>query len=118
MNGSDAAGTVAGRRETGIDLEARLARVERSNARLRVGLVGIGMLLVGVVLGGMMGQPEEKRGDDVVAYTSTDSSLYRIYESGRIEYLRLENDPPRSAHGVYNWGVVKIDTNYRLQNLP
>lgn len=118
MNGSDTAGMVAGRRETGSDLVARVARVERSNARLRVGLVGAGMLVVGVVLGGVMGQPVEKRGDDIVAYTASDSSLYRIYESGRIEYLRLENDPPRSAHGVYDWGIVKIDTDYTLQDLP
>jgi len=114
MNDSGAAGTVVGRREDVADLCAQMERFAKTNARLRVGLVGALMLGVGLVLGG---QAREGK-DSVIAYTATDETMYRVYESGRIEYLRLDDDPPRTAHGVFDWGVVKIDDRYELQDRP
>lgn len=114
MNDSDAAGMVAGRREVETDVCAQMKRLAITNARLRVGLVGIGMLVVGFGLGGL----SQGKDDSVVAYTATGETMYRVYESGRIEYLRLDNDPPRTAHGVFDWGVVKIDDRYELEDRP
>lgn len=114
MNSSDAAGTVAGRRDDVQGLCARMRRLERVNARLRVGLVGAVMLGVGFGLGGLTRSDE----DSVVAYAATDETMYRVYESGLIEYLRLDDDPPRTAHGVFDWGVVKIDEEYTLRDRP
>jgi hypothetical protein len=77
-------------------------------------LVGALMLGVGFGLGGLTRSDE----DPVVAYTATDETMYRVFESGRIEYLRLDDDPPRTAHGVFDWGVVKIDDRYVLEDRP
>ena len=114
MNDSDTAGTVAGRRELETDLCARMGRLEKSNARLRVGLVGALMLGGGLVLGGQA----QKSKDSVIAHVGTDGTIYRLYESGRIDYLRVEDDPPRTAEGVFDWGVVRIDDRYELSDRP
>jgi hypothetical protein len=117
MNDSDAAGMVAGRREVETDLCAQNVRLAKTNARLRVGLVGIGMLVVGFGLGGLGGLAEGSK-DSVVAYTATDRTLYRVYESGRIEYLRVDDDPPRTADGAFGWGEFRIDDRYELSDRP
>jgi len=109
-----AAGTGVGRQEDVQGLCAQNKRLARMNARLRVGLVGVLMLGVGFGLGGLTRNDE----DSVVAYVATDETMYRVYESGRIEYLRLDDDPPRTAHGVFDWGVVKIDNEYTLRDRP
>ncbi|MFK7759745.1 MAG: hypothetical protein AB8C13_07360 [Phycisphaerales bacterium] len=95
------------------ELNARIARVQQTNARLRIGVVAMGALIAGVLLGGFT-QPR----NSVVAYTATDETMYRIYESGKIEYLRLDEDPPRTADGIFNWGIVKIDDRYDLRDRP
>ena len=115
MNDLHTAGNVSGRREEGTDLCARMRRIEKSNARLRVGLVGVLMLGVGFGLGGLTQQDTD---DAVVAYTATDDTIYRIYESGLIEYLRVQGDPPRTTEGVFDWGIVKVDERYELQDRP
>ena len=117
MNDSDAAGMVAERRDGETDLCAQMERLAKTNARLRVGLVGIGMLVVGFGLGGLGGLAQSSK-DSVVAYTATDRSMYRIYESGRIEYLRVDDDPPRTADGAFGWGEFRIDDGYTLQRRP
>lgn len=117
MNDSDAAGTVAGRREQGTDLCARIGRLEKSNARLRAGLVGGLMLVVGIGLGGLGGLTQDED-DRVVSYTATDDTIYRVHESGRIEYLRVEDNPPHTTEGVFDWGKVKVDERYELQDRP
>ena len=95
-------------------IESRISKLQKSNHRLTIALVGLGALSVGLLLGGM----NRAGKDDVIAYAATDETLYRIYETGRIEYLRLDEDPPRTAHGVFDWGVVKIDKNYTLRDRP
>jgi len=114
MKNSDAAGMGAGRREVDTDLCAQMERFAKTNARLRVGLVGAIMLGVGFGLGGL----SQKSKDLVVAYTATDRTMYRVYESGRIEYLRVDDDPPRTADGAFNWGEFRIDDGYKLQKRP
>ncbi len=113
MNDSDTAGMDATRQEQQTDLCARMARLERSNARLKFGLVGATMLAVGMALGGFT------LGDDpVIAYTTTDDTMYRVFKSGKMQYLRLENNPARTVHGVMNWGEFRIDKDMTLPDGP
>jgi hypothetical protein len=114
MTDLDTAGMDSGRREDVQGLCARIERLEKRNRRLVVGMVGAGLLGAGALLGGMNAAAKDK----VIAYTATDETMYRVYDSGRIEYLRLDEDPPRTAHGVFDWGVVKIDENYTLRDRP
>jgi hypothetical protein len=114
MTDLDTAGMDTGRREDVQGLCARIERLEKRNRRLVVGMVGAGLLGAGALLGGMNAAAKDK----VIAYTATDETMYRVYDSGRIEYLRLDEDPPRTAHGVFDWGVVKIDENYTLRDRP
>ena len=114
MNDSDTAGIDTVRREHDTDLCARIERLEKRNARLVLGIVGMGMLAIGAAMGGM----GEMLKDDVIAYTATDETMYRVYESGKIEYLRLDDDPPRTVDGVFDWGKVKIDKRYQLKDRP
>ena len=125
MNGFDTAGTGTERRELDRDVLHRIAGLERQCAKLRsrwlMTIVGVGALGAGTVLGGLgSGQPTEKldRVDEVVAYTATDRTIYKMYESGKIEYLRVDENPPRTADGVYDWGDVKIDLRYTLPDRP
>jgi len=113
MNDSDMARTATGRREEGTDLCAQIERLVKVNTRLRVGLAGALMLVVGFGLGGIAMDPKD---DAVIAFAATDDTIYRVHESGLIEYLRVENDPPRTAEGVFDWGVVKVDERYELQD--
>ena len=105
MNDSDASVT---------EMSSRLDRLERSNSLLRVTLVGVLMLGTGLLLGGQA----EATNDSAIAHVATDGTIYRLYESGHIEYLRVEDDPPRTADGVFNWGVVKIDARQTLSDRP
>lgn len=114
MNDSDTAGMGTAWRDNDTDLCARIERLEKRNARLVIGVVGAGMLAIGAVLGGM----GEVLKDDVIAYTATDETMYRVYESGKIEYLRLDDDPPRTVDGIFNWGKLKIDKRYELKDRP
>lgn len=133
MSKFDTAGTGTERRELDrdvLDRDAlhRIAGLEQQCAKLRarwlMTVIGAGALGVGAVLGGLGnsggGQPAEKlnRVDDVVAYTATDGTIYKIFESGKIEYLRVDENPPRTADGVYDWGDVQIDLRYTLPDRP
>lgn len=113
MNDSCTARKDALRQDGQTELCARMARLEKSNARLKFGLAGASMLVVGMALGGLA-----MKDDPIVAYTTTDDTMYRVYESGNIEYLRLENGPPRTVEGVFDWGVVKIDDRFKLEDRP
>ncbi len=114
MNDSDAARTIAGRREDGTDLCAQIVRLEQTNNRLKIGLVGIGALAFGIALGGFT----QNANDPIMAYTSTNKAMYRIYESGRIQYLRIEGDTPRTDRGYFGWGDVRIDDRHNLADQP
>lgn len=105
MNDSDA---------TVTELNARLDRLERSNSRLRITLVGGLMLGAGLLLGGQA----EATSDPAIAHVATDGTIYRLFESGHIEYLRVEDSPPRSADGVFSWGVLNIDDARTLLDRP
>ena len=115
MNDSDTAGMVAGRREQGTDLCARMERLAKANARLRVGLAFVLTLGAGIGIGGLTRGADT---DSIIAFTATDDTIYRVYESGLIEYLRVEKDPPRTVEGVFDWGVVKVDDRFTLQDRP
>ena len=133
MSGFDTAGTGTERREVDrdvldLDVLHRMAGLERECAKIRsrwlMTVVGAGALGVGAVLGGLGNsagsQPAEQlnRVDDVVAYTATDGTIYKIFESGKIEYLRVDENPPRTADGLYDWGDVKIESRYTLRDRP
>ncbi len=118
MTGSDTAGMDTGRRDDVQGLCARIERLEKRNRRLVIGMVGVGLLGAGALLGGMNAETDPAKRDKVIAYTATDETMYRVYESGRIEYLRLDDDPPRTVDGVFDWGVVKIDKRYQLKDRP
>ncbi len=105
MNDSDA---------TVTELNARLDRLERSNSRLRITLAGAIMLGAGLLLGGQA----EATSDPAIAHVATDGTIYRLYESGHIEYLRVEDSPPRSADGIFGWGDVNIDFKRDLVDRP
>jgi hypothetical protein len=92
----------------------QLAQLQRTNARLRTALVGIAALAVGLALGGFT-QPDE---DEVEAYVATDGTIYKLYESGAIQYLRIEDDPPRSANGIFTWGDIRFDQTRKLPDRP
>lgn len=93
-------------------LAARLNRLERSNARWRLGLVGLCAGLCGAMIGGM-GQPRAMEYD----YVATDDTIYRIDEQGRFSYIKFENGW-KSAEGYFNWGEVRVDPNRRYENKP
>ena len=106
-------------------IESRLARLERSNARLRVGIAAVVALGTGLALGGFQlrtNQPERSRPslteDPVTHYFSSDERVYRVRESGMMEYIRLEDNPPRSADGVFGWGTIRIDPDRNLLDYP
>lgn len=113
MSDSCTAGMDVAWQDGQTDLCARMARLERSNARLKFGLVGASMLVVGMALGGFA-----RSDDPVIAYTTTDDTMYRVYESGKMQYLRLENNPARTVRGVMNWGEFRIDQDMTLPDGP
>lgn len=113
MNDSGTAGNNAARQDGQTDLSARMARLERSNARLKFGLVGASMLVVGMALGGLA-----LKDDPIIAYTTSDDTMYRVFKSGKMQYLRLENDPPHTTSGLFNWGEIRIDKNMNLTHKP
>ncbi len=92
----------------------QLAQLQRTNARLRTALVGAVALGVGLMLGGFAQQDD----DGIEAYVATDGTIYRLYESGAIQYLRVENDPPRSSDGIYTWGNIRMDRSRTLRDRP
>ncbi|MFK7885123.1 MAG: hypothetical protein AB8F26_13180 [Phycisphaerales bacterium] len=87
-----------------VNSEARLIKLERSNARWRAaalaGLAGA----IGLVVGGM-GQPNSRTDYD---YVATNDSIFRIDGAGNIETIKIDNGR-RSPDGYYDWGQVRID---------
>ncbi|MBO6512925.1 MAG: hypothetical protein JJ974_03025 [Phycisphaerales bacterium] len=113
MNDSGTAGTGPLRQDGSSDLSARMARLEKSNARLKLAVVGAVMLGAGMALGGLT-----LKDDPVIAYTATDDTMYRVFKSGKMQYLRLQDNPARTVHGVMNWGDFRIDKNMTLPDKP
>lgn len=93
-------------------LSDRLTRLERSNARWRLGFVAVAAGLGGVLIGGM-GQPRQTDYD----YVATDDTIYRVDEQGRFSYIKFENGW-KSADGYFSWGEVRVDPNRRYENKP
>lgn len=94
----------------------QLAQLKRTNARLRTALVGAVALGVGLALGGFTQTDEDEV--EVEAYVATDGTIYKLYESGAIQYLRIEDDPPRSANGIFTWGDIRFDRTRKLPDRP
>jgi len=91
---------------------SRLTALERSNNRWRLTAVGLAALLAGALVGGM-GQPGST--DDskqVVGIAGTDDEIYRVHRDGSITYLKIKNGN-RTAEGLWDWGDVLIDHNYK-----
>jgi hypothetical protein len=100
---------------THTNVENRLSVLERSNNRWRLGAIGATALLAGLLIGGM-GQPAvPAQGEDpkaVVGVAGTEDTIFRIHQDGSITYLKINNGK-RSAQGLFDWGNVLIDRNYR-----
>ncbi|RMH30778.1 MAG: hypothetical protein D6692_01170 [Planctomycetota bacterium] len=90
----------------------RLTRLERSNARWRLGFVAVAAGLGGVLIGGMV-QPRQTDYD----YVATDDTIYRVDEQGRFSYIKFENGW-KSADGYFSWGEVRMDPNRRYETKP
>jgi len=92
--------------------ENRLTALERSNNRWRLTAVGMGALLAGFLIGGM-GQPSTTTDwNEVVGVAGTDDEIYRVHRDGSITYLKIKNGN-RTAEGLWDWGKVLIDHNYK-----
>lgn len=85
-------------------------RVDRRASFVR-GIVVGGVVAGGIVLlGAGVGQPgSAPPPDKIVAFAATDEKLFRVWESGRIEFLGVDLDNG-TANGVPDWSPVKIDT--------
>jgi len=68
-------------------------------------VAGIGVAAAGAMLGVGRGQPEDR----IVGLAATDEKLFRVWESGRIEFLVVDLDNG-TAEGVPDWTPVQIDT--------
>ncbi len=94
--------------------ESRLAALERSNARWKIGAASAVALLAGLLIGGM-GQPANDTEPDpaeVVGVAGTEDQIFRIHRNGSITYIKVKN-ASRTAKGIWDWGDVLIDHNYR-----
>jgi hypothetical protein len=97
--------------------ESRLSALERSNSRWRLGAVGMGTLLAGILIGGMgerdsAVQDLEHDPKEVVGVAGTDEQIFRVHRDGSVTYLKIEN-ANRTANGLWDWGNVLIDHNYK-----
>lgn len=83
-------------------------RLDRRQSFVR-GIVVGGVVVGGIVLlGAGAGQPATPP-DKIVGFAATDEKLFRVWESGKIEFLGVDLDNGTPA-GVPDWSPVQIDT--------
>jgi hypothetical protein len=100
----------------------RYDQLAKSHARWRLLAVSSVALVVGVIIGGMgnaqpdpMSSPSDPKA--VVDYIGLETRLIRVHADGTMTYIKIP-DGERTGFGYYNWGRIKIDTNYTSRTLP
>ena len=99
----------------------RLSQLAKTNARWRLLAVSSITLMVGVMIGGMGSQPEDKsvpsEPNAVVDYVGTADRIFRVHADGSLTYLKIPGGE-RTGFGYYDWGKVKMDTRYTSTTIP
>lgn len=80
--------------------------MERKRDGFVRGMVTGVVLAAGIVL---VGAGRGHTQDKIIGFAATDEKLFRVWESGRIEFLGVDLDTGSPA-GVPDWSPVKIDS--------
>jgi len=73
-------------------------------------IAAVGLVFVGVAF---VGQGRE---DALQGVAANGGYIFRVYESGRVEFLQLGN--PVTAKGVPGWTELRIDHGRKSQRIP